>query len=84
LKLHDKVDVAFPDKPDQWLSSDVIFIDPTVEPASQTEWVRLSLDNPDNRPSGLNMAVRLPDKVWADQNSPAAASAVGSVDLAKP
>jgi multidrug efflux pump subunit AcrA (membrane-fusion protein) len=84
LKLHDKVDVAFPDKADQWLGSEVIFIDPTVEPASQTQWVRLSLDNPDNRPSGLNMAVRLPDKVWADHNSPAAASAVGSVDLAKP
>jgi multidrug efflux pump subunit AcrA (membrane-fusion protein) len=63
LHLHDKVDVAFADAPTQWRTGEVIFLDPAVEFASQTEVVRISVANPDNRPSGLPMMVKLPDGI---------------------
>lgn len=76
LKLHDTVSVAYADLPDQWHDGEVIFLDPMVEYVGQTRTVRVSLPNPDHRPSGLQMLVRLPDK-----SAEAQSSAVG---LAKP
>jgi multidrug efflux pump subunit AcrA (membrane-fusion protein) len=62
LALHDKVDVAFEDAPDQWHTGEIIFLDPAVDPATQTRVIRVSVPNPDNKPSGLRMLVRLPEK----------------------
>jgi len=73
LAVHDPVDVAFPDRPDQWHQGEVIFLDPTVEYVGQTRTVRVSIPNPEQRPSGLPMIVRLPEKVVEDAGS------VGSV-----
>jgi|GEM_PF-790417 len=72
LKLGDAVEVAFPDKADEWIGGKVIFLDPMVDFVGQTQTVRVAIANPDNRPSGLPMIVRLPAKVVGD------VSAVGS------
>jgi multidrug efflux pump subunit AcrA (membrane-fusion protein) len=76
LKLHDKVGVAFSDLPDQWHDGEVIFLDPMVEYVGQTRTVRVSVANPDHRPSGLQMLVRLPAQSSEAQNT--------AVGLAKP
>ena len=62
------MDVAFEDAPDQFHSGEVIFLDPQVDSSTQTRTVRVSVANPENRPSGLRMIVRLPEKAaLADQ-----------------
>jgi multidrug resistance efflux pump len=68
LKTGDTVQVAYPDEPQKWLDAKVIFLDPVVESGSDTQTVRVALPNPSNRPSGLTMSVRLPEKVFADQS----------------
>ena len=74
LKLHDKLDVAFEDSPDQTTPGDVIFLDPMVEYVGQTQTVRLSIANSDNRSSGLPMIVRLPEQLWPPAGSPLGAA----------
>ena len=71
--MDDAVEAAFPDKADQWVNGKVIFLDPMVDFVGQTQTVRVAIANPDNRPAGLPMIVRLPAKVLAD------VAAVGSV-----
>jgi multidrug efflux pump subunit AcrA (membrane-fusion protein) len=66
LAVHDPVDVAFPDEPDKWHQGEVIYLDPMVEFVGQTRTVRVSIPNPEQRPSGLPMIVRLPEKVVED------------------
>jgi multidrug efflux pump subunit AcrA (membrane-fusion protein) len=66
LKMHDKVKVAFPDDPTKWLDAEVVYFDPVVQSGSNTQVVRFSLPNPENRPAGLSMAVKLPDNVFAE------------------
>jgi len=75
LKLHDKLDVAFPSDPNKWQPGEVIFLDPMVEYVGQTRTVRVSVPNPDEKPSGLPMLVRLPPLLGA--------GAAGAVGLAK-
>ena len=65
LRKDDKMQVAFPDEPGKWHEGAVIFLDPMVESGSDTQTVRVSMANPDNRPSGLSMTVKLPDKAFA-------------------
>jgi multidrug efflux pump subunit AcrA (membrane-fusion protein) len=69
LAVHDPVEVAFPDQPDQWRQGEVIYLDPMVEYVGQTRTVRVSIPNPEQRPSGLPMIVRLPAKVVEDAGS---------------
>jgi len=66
LSMSDPVEAAFPDAPDHWISGQIIFLDPVVEYVGQTRTVRVSIPNPDHRPSGLPMMVRLPQKVADD------------------
>jgi len=73
LKLHDKLDVAFADDREHWVSGQVIFLSSIAETVSQDQNIRLSIANPDNRPSGLPMLVRLPPP----------APAAGAIGLAK-
>jgi multidrug efflux pump subunit AcrA (membrane-fusion protein) len=73
LAVHDPVEVAFPDRPADWRKGEVIYLDPMVEYVGQTRTVRVSIPNPEHRPSGLHMIVRLPEKAVADLPSVGAA-----------
>ena len=58
---------------DKWMPADVLFLSSQVRPGSQTRMVRLQLPNPDDRPSGLEVYVKLPDgQVAANDAAPAA------------
>jgi len=46
---------------DKWMAAEVLYLQPTVRPGSQTRMVRLELPNPDDRPAGLEVYVKLPD-----------------------
>jgi RND family efflux transporter MFP subunit len=70
LKLHDKLDVSFADTPDKTTSGEVIFLDPMVEYVGQLQTVRVSIANPDYRPSGLHMDVHLPQALWSEPAGP--------------
>lgn len=69
LKLHDKVDVAFPYETDQWHPAEVIFLSSELDYVGQTRKVRLSLPNPDNHPAGERLTVRLPESVVASDEA---------------
>jgi multidrug efflux pump subunit AcrA (membrane-fusion protein) len=73
LAMHDPVNVAFPDKPDQWIKGEVVFLDPNISFTGQNRMVRVSIPNPQNQPSGLRMWVRLPAKVLDDASAYGAA-----------
>jgi hypothetical protein len=66
LKLGDIVQVAYPDAPDKWLDAKVVYLDPVVEGGTQRRTFRVALANPDDHPAGLEMSVKLPDKVFSD------------------
>ena len=46
---------------DKWIQAEVLYLSPAVRPGSQTRMVRLQLPNPDERPAGLEVYVKLPD-----------------------
>ena len=46
---------------DKWMPAEVLYLSAVVRPGSQTRMVRLQLPNPDERPSGLEVYVKLPD-----------------------
>lgn len=46
---------------DKWMAAEVLFLQPMVRPGSQTRMIRLQLPNPDERPAGLEVYVKLPD-----------------------
>jgi RND family efflux transporter MFP subunit len=46
---------------DKWMPAEVLYLSPVVRPGSQTRMVRLQLPNPEERPSGLEVYVKLPD-----------------------
>jgi HlyD family secretion protein len=46
---------------DKWMAAEVLYLQPVVRPGSQTRMVRLQLPNPDDRPAGLEVYVKLPD-----------------------
>ena len=58
---------------DKWMPAEVLFLSPQVRPGSQTRMVRLQLPNPDDRPSGLEVYVKLPDGQVAANDAAAAA-----------
>ena len=62
LKLQQKLDVRYLQN-DPWQQGTIIYFNPMVDAASDTQVVRLELANPDQRPSGLHMTVRLPGDV---------------------
>ena len=45
----------------KWIPAEVLYLQPVVRPGSQTRMVRLELPNPEDRPSGLEVYVKLPD-----------------------
>jgi multidrug efflux pump subunit AcrA (membrane-fusion protein) len=55
----DKLQVRYPGETD-WQEAKVIYRDPVVDAASDTQLVRLTLPNPTNRDSGLQIQVQLP------------------------
>jgi multidrug resistance efflux pump len=46
---------------DKWMPGKVLHLQPKVRPGSQTRMVRLELPNPEQRPAGLEVYVKLPD-----------------------
>jgi multidrug resistance efflux pump len=46
---------------DKWMPAEVLYLSPVVRPGSQTRMVRLQLPHPEERPSGLEVYVKLPD-----------------------
>lgn len=64
LKLGQKIDVRHVNNDgapvSDWLEAEVIFIDPVVEAATGRRYFKLKLTNPDLRPAGQQLDVRLP------------------------
>lgn len=54
---------------DKWMPAEVLYLQPKVRPGSQTRMVRLQLPNPDERPAGLEVYVKLPDGQVAANDS---------------
>ena len=46
---------------DKWVSAEVLYLQPVARYGSQTLMVRLQVANPDERPAGLEVFVKLPD-----------------------
>jgi RND family efflux transporter MFP subunit len=46
---------------DKWVAAEVLYLQPVVRYGSQTRMVRLQMANPDDRPAGLEVYVKLPD-----------------------
>jgi len=46
---------------DKWMPAEVLYLQPVVRAGSQTRMVRLQLPNPEDRPAGLEVYVKLPD-----------------------
>ena len=61
---------------DKWMPAEVLYLSPVVRAGSQTRMVRLQLPNPDERPSGLEVYVKLPDGAVAAADGPGGDSAV--------
>jgi multidrug efflux pump subunit AcrA (membrane-fusion protein) len=64
LHLQQHLDVRYGPN-DPWRQGTIIYSNPVVDAASDTQVVRLELANPDQKPSGLHMTVRLPANVAA-------------------
>jgi len=67
LRLGQDVQVRYADD-EKWASAKVIFMEPYADPQSDTRKLNLELPNPEGRPSGQQMLVKLP----AGVSSPAA------------
>ena len=65
LSLQQHLDVRYNNPTDKWRQGTVIYKNPVVDAASDTQVVRLELPNPEQQPSGLHMTVRLPPSVAA-------------------
>jgi RND family efflux transporter MFP subunit len=59
LKLGDKLQIAYVQDPDQWITGTVIYFDPVVDASVDQQTVRLELANDENKPSGLLMNIRV-------------------------
>jgi multidrug efflux pump subunit AcrA (membrane-fusion protein) len=62
----------------QWQSGKVIYLAPVADAASGTRMVRLELPNPTSRPSGLQVMVKLPEKLTRTANVEAPAAALAA------
>ncbi len=63
LKVGDTLKVRYANDPDEeknWHSAEIFFIDPMVDAASDTQLVKAKLPNPQGRPAGLSVVVKLP------------------------
>jgi RND family efflux transporter MFP subunit len=60
LKLNDSLQVAYANDADTWLTGSIIYFEPVVDAASDTQTVRVQLDNKEGKPSGLQLNIRLP------------------------
>jgi RND family efflux transporter MFP subunit len=67
LKQGQQLQVRYMDE-DKWATAEVVFLNQTVRPGSQTRMMRLVMPNPDERPSGLEVVVKLPDAAVAAGN----------------
>ena len=60
LKLGQEVKVRYVEEA-EWRAAKIIFFDPVVDAASDTQLIRLELKNPENRASGMQAVVKMPD-----------------------
>lgn len=67
LKQGQQLQVRYVDD-ERWMPAEVLFLQPVVRPGSQTRTVRVAMPNPDERPSGLEVLVKLPDAAVAAGN----------------
>ena len=63
LKPGQTLQVRYTTETNKWMPADVLFLQPMVRGGSQTRVVRLVMPNPEDRPSGLEVYVKLPDAV---------------------
>jgi multidrug efflux pump subunit AcrA (membrane-fusion protein) len=61
LKLGQELKVRYVDEA-EWRTAKIIFFDPVVDAASDTQLLRLELKNPENRASGMQAVVTLPER----------------------
>ena len=64
LKVGQQLQVRYTDE-EKWNTAEVLFIQPEVQKGSQYRMVRLVMPNPEERPSGLSVQVKLPDAAVA-------------------
>jgi multidrug efflux pump subunit AcrA (membrane-fusion protein) len=69
LQLREKLQVKYPDET-EWHEAAVTFRAPVVDAASDTQLVKLTLPNPTNRDSGLQIQVQLPQDVAQAAETP--------------
>jgi multidrug efflux pump subunit AcrA (membrane-fusion protein) len=62
LKSDETLMVKYADE-DKFRPAKVILFDPLVDSASDTQIIRLEMPNPEKRPPGLHVIVRLPDRM---------------------
>jgi macrolide-specific efflux system membrane fusion protein len=67
LKPGQKLQVRYLDE-DKWMPAEVLFLQPLVRAGSQTRTVRVVMPNPDEKPAGLEVFVKLPDAAVAAGN----------------
>jgi RND family efflux transporter MFP subunit len=72
LKPGQKLQVRYVSEQDKWNNAEVLFLNPVVQKGSQTRNVRLVMPNPEDRPSGLEVNVKLPDAIAAAGREPQA------------
>jgi multidrug efflux pump subunit AcrA (membrane-fusion protein) len=51
--------VAYVNEPDHWIEGKIIFMSSVVDAASNTQTVRLEVPNPERKPAGLAVNIRL-------------------------
>ena len=72
LKPGQKLQVRYVSEQEKWNTAEVLFLNPVVQKGSQTRNVRLVMPNPDDRPAGLEVTVKLPDAISAAGREPQA------------
>jgi RND family efflux transporter MFP subunit len=72
LKPGQKLQVRYETEQDKWNTAEVLFLNPMVRTGSQTRIVRLVMPNPEDRPAGLEVYVKLPDAIAAAGREPQA------------
>ena len=79
LKKDETVQVRYVAE-DKWMDAKVLHLQPKVRPGSQTRMVRLELPNPEERPAGLEVYVKLPDGTVAGAGGDSAGQPRAVVD----
>jgi len=60
LKVGDTLQVAYKDKPDNWMDCKIIYFNPVADASSEQEVARIQLDNDEQAVAGLWIMVKLP------------------------